>query len=448
MNRVNALVPTEDKQATRWLLILGLICLLVFIATIPLPRVDGHLVGSDGTQYYAILRSLVLDQDFNLINDNDLLDVRNTIVPETGMAANPFAIGSALLWLPFFAVAHVLSLFLNMIGVAVPTNGLSYIYEAAVLIGTIIYAGLGFFFCYKVARRLFDVESSLIATLAIWLAAQGIYYIVAEPSMSHALTIFANALFLFIWYPASPNRTNLQWFLLGLTTALVALVRWQEGVIIIIPLIELFWWAWKKEKTIKVTLQHLLIFSLAVLIGFIPQFLMWNSIYGSPLLIPQGNDFMHWFAPKPLQTLFSTRHGLFTWHPILLLSFLGVIPLWRKDKVLALIVVGAFLFQLYINSVADHWWADDAFGGRRFTGLIPLMTISLAALLNKFKDTRWYKFILLLLLLLVIWNGLSFAQYRLGFIAKDAALTLQEMTIDRMLLPWTLLQKVIGFLLG
>lgn len=446
MNKVRLLVPKTDIYAKRWLIILGGVCLLVFVATIPLPRVDGHLVGSDGTQYYAILRSLVLDQDFNLINDNELLNVRNSIVPETGMAVNPFAIGSALLWFPFFLIAHLLSLLLNFAGLSVPNNGISYLYESAVLIGTIVYASLGFYLCYRVARRLFDVEASLIATLTIWLATQSIYYIVAEPSMSHALTIFTNALFLFIWYPARPNRTHLQWFLLGLITALVALVRWQEGVIILIPLFELLWWVWKKEKSVKQTLLNFLTFAVAVLIGFMPQFLMWNSIYGSPLLIPQGNDFMHWFDPKPIHTLFSTRHGLLTWHPVLIMALIGIAFLWKKDKVLASIAVGAFLFQLYINSVADHWWADDAFGGRRFIGLMPLMIISLAAFINALKDSRWYKYILLLLVLLVIWNGLSFAQYRLGFISKDAALTIREITIDRILLPWLLIQKMLSWL--
>ena len=70
----------------------GLICLLIFIATIPLPRVDNHLVGSDGIKYYAILRSFVLDQDFDFSNDFPLFDASGPIVAETGKVANPYLI--------------------------------------------------------------------------------------------------------------------------------------------------------------------------------------------------------------------------------------------------------------------------------------------------------------------------------------------------------------------
>lgn len=46
-----------------------------------------------------------------------------------------------------------------------------------------------------------------------------------------------------------------------------------------------------------------------------------------------------------------------------------------------------------------------------------------------------------ILLALVLWNGLSFAQYRLGLVSMNAALTFRQMTIDRLLLPWRLLRR-------
>ncbi|MCP4421844.1 MAG: hypothetical protein GY805_34965 [Chloroflexi bacterium] len=418
--------------------------MLVFIAAIPLPRVDNHLVGSDGVKYYAILRSLVLDQDFDFANDFSLLDVAGSTVEATGKVANPFAIGTALLWLPFFLLAHALSLILNTFGFSISTNGVNYLYESTVLIGSILYASLGFFLTYQTVRRLFTVRVALIAILGMWWGTQAIYYIIAEPSMSHAMTILANALFLYIWYPSRPNRSARDWLILGLVTALVALVRWQEGLLALVPIVELGWWVWRKKLSLSKGVRYLLLFSITVLVGFSPQFLMWSQVYGSPLLIPQGANFMHWFSPEPLLTLFSTQHGLITWHPIFLFALLGLVPLWRRDRTLTMVVLGAFLAQLYINSAADHWWADDAFGGRRFTGLIPFLVLPLSALtawVQKHKHLRW---LIIALLVLILWNGLSFAQYRFGFVSKSEALTLRELTLDRLLLPWTIFRLILG----
>ena len=43
-------------------------CLVVFLATIPLPRIDGQLIGGDGAGYYAYLPSVILDRDLDFAN--------------------------------------------------------------------------------------------------------------------------------------------------------------------------------------------------------------------------------------------------------------------------------------------------------------------------------------------------------------------------------------------
>lgn len=444
MKRISIAFPKNTKQARLVLFASAFVCLLIFVATIPLPRVDNHLVGSDGIKYYAILRSLVQDQDFDFANDFALFNTTGPIVAETGKTANPFAIGTALLWLPFFLMAHALSLILNTLGLNLPTNGVSYLYESFVLIGSILYASTGFILIYQTARRLFTNQEVIIATIGLWWATSAIYYIIAEPSMSHAMTIFTNALFLYFWYPPRQNRSARDWLILGLVTSLVALVRWQEGLLAFLPILELGWWVWHKKISLRDGGKHLLLFSIVVLVGLIPQFVMWSQVYGSPLVIPQGENFMHWLAPQPLQTLFSTRHGLITWHPIFLLALLGLIPLWKRDRSLTISIVYIFLAQLYINSSADHWWADDAFGGRRFVGLIPFLVLSLSALAAWFQKKKHLRWLVIMLVVLIAWNGLSFAQYRLGFVSKSEALSLQELTLDRLLLPWTILRSFLS----
>jgi len=429
-----------DRQAKYWLTISGFICAVAFLATVPFPRVDNHLVGSDGVRYYAITRSLVLDRDFDFANDFKLLGVTAALTP-TGLPSNPYGIGTAILWIPFFLLAHLVSLLLNASGVAVPLNGVSYIYEASVCLGTIAYATTGFILAYDAARRTLQgpIPNTFWSVIGMWWATPAIYYLIAEPSMSHGLSIFTMAVFLFTWYPPSPNRSLWDWMKVGIATGLVGLVRWQDGLIVLVPLTELTWWLLRGRLGLPRAAGYLSVVCMTMLLVLSPQFLMWKAVYGALLTIPQGNDFFSWTSPHVLPALFSTRHGLVLWHPIFLLAGLGILLLWRKNRAIALVILYMCIGELLINAAASRWWADDAFGGRRFVGLIPLLVIPLTVLLTKTKR-EWAT---LALVTLIVWNGLSFAQYRLGFVSMSEPLTIRETTIDRLLVPLRLLQKIL-----
>jgi hypothetical protein len=102
----------------------------------------------------------------------------------------------------------------------------------------------------------------------------------------------------------------------------------------------------------------------------------------------------------------------------------------------AILVV--FLGELYVNSASTRWWADDAFGVRRFLSMVPMFAMTLAAAFDRWRP-RWTA--VALVLALTLWNGLCLLQYRLGFVAKHESLTLREMTIDRLLLPVQLARR-------
>ena len=424
-----------------WGIILsGLLCAAIFTATIPLPRVDNHMVGSDGVRYYAITRSLVLDRDFDFTNDYSLLGEK-ALPTVTGLPANAQGIGTALLWIPFFLVAHVLSLLLNLVGLRVPLNGVSYVYEASVCLGTIVYATLGFLMTYRITVRILGsaTPQTLWSILAMWWATPAIYYIIAEPSMSHGVTVFTMAAFLALWFPPSPTRTATRWSMLGLAAGLAALVRWQDGLVILVPLAELGWWCLRGRVSPARALAYLGLFLSVMVVVFLPQLFMWKTVYGSFLTIPQGGGFFSWASPHVLAALFSMRHGLITWHPIFLLGLLGLIPLWKVDRRVALLILFVFAGELYVNSAASHWWADDAFGGRRFVSLIPLLTVPTALLLARMKK----QVAAAVLAALVLWNGLGLAQYRLGFVSMSQALTIREMTLGRLEVPVELVQRLL-----
>jgi hypothetical protein len=142
---------------------LFLFSLLFFLALLRVPRVDGQLIGSDGAYYYVYVRSLVIDHDLNFANEYAyyrLSAITNGPTP-TGLAPNKYAIGPALLWMPFFLAAHLIALVGRALGFGIVADGYGYLYQAAISIGSIVYGTLGFWLAYLCARRL----SSQVATL-------------------------------------------------------------------------------------------------------------------------------------------------------------------------------------------------------------------------------------------------------------------------------------------
>ena len=419
----------------------GAVCALAFIVAIPLPRVDDHLIGSDGVRYYAITRSIVLDGDLDFRNDFELLN--EPVHPtRTGLADNAQSIGTGLLWIPFFIIAHLLALGISATGLSVASTGLGYLYEASACLGTVAYATVGFILTYRTTCQVLGRgfgRSALLSTLAMWWATSAIYYVVAEPSMSHGVTVFTMALFFYWWYRPDEVNTEWRWVRLGLAVGLTTLVRAQDGVVALIPIGELAWRAFRRTSQPSQLLRHLAVFGVVAALCVTPQLAMWRVMYGSFVTIPQGSEFFAWAHPHIVETLFSTRHGLISWHPVHLAAICGLFPLFRLNRAVAGAVTFVFLAELYVNSAAVRWWADDAFGGRRFVSLVPWLTVPLAV---AFERSRRGWVPLALVSALVVWNGMAFVQYRFGFVSKSDALTFKEMTIERLLLPVRLARRL------
>jgi len=127
---------------THYVYIIFLLSLLQSVMPIFL---SNTIIRGDGVGYYAYLRSLVFDRDLNFKNEysyfepafsEDTKPVTTTWakgdVTRTGMVPNTFPVGPALLWSPFYLVAHFVALGLNVLGASIPINGYSLPYQLEV----------------------------------------------------------------------------------------------------------------------------------------------------------------------------------------------------------------------------------------------------------------------------------------------------------------------------
>lgn len=434
-----------ERHSSKILLLVFLLSALAFLATVPLPRSDGMLIGSDGIYYYAYVRSLVIDRDIDFANEYARLfpamDVEKMKTP-TGMTSNQFAVGTALLWVPFFLAAHVLSLALNLVGFSMATDGYGYIYQSAVCLGSIVYGWIGMVLTHRITRNV-SQDTAIVSAVMVIALSNFCYYLVLEPSMSHMCSFFASALMFFLWLDGRKADNPGPYFVVGLAGGLMGLVRQPDATLMLLPVFDIL----LSRTEFLEKRKRIVLIGVGFIAVFWVQMYVWFVLNGSPFLsgyFLDGSQGFTWLSPHLFGVLFSTNHGLFFWHPFLAFSCLGLVCVFRRDRVLAALLCAGFLGQTYLIASWSAWGQGDSFGGRMFIALMPIFVIGTAALLNEVKTKRLRVRIFAgIAALLLLWNVLFILQYRLGYISPGGDNTVRELTAGKIEMVGSLLRRVL-----
>src|SRR5262249_51400645 len=150
----------------------------------------GARIGVDGRYHWAYLTSLVLDRDLdftNQYNDPESGNYYRYGRTPTGRLANPFPIGPAIAWMPFFLVAHAVA---EIAGVPHADAGTTYVHQLITLYSSFLYAFAAIILAYDMARRRFGPGPSLAGALAAALCGPIFHYAVNQPYYAHAPSAF------------------------------------------------------------------------------------------------------------------------------------------------------------------------------------------------------------------------------------------------------------------
>ncbi len=456
----------------------------------------GGRLGGDGVSYYVYTRSLAMDRDLDFTNEYTafgLLTRGDLALPtRTGLRRSIFALGPGLLGLPFFALGEVVARAQSLVGRDVVRTGYGPCHVNATALGGLLY-GFGALACvHALLRRHFRPTLALAAVLLLWGATFLHWYMVQQPLTSHAASACAAAGVVWLWDRGRSRRGVGGHALLGLLIGAAMCVRWQNGVLLVLPALDLLVRAWRARQprpspepqlqghavkgvwggrrppgplkpakeagkthkadptspggslrrhvpqapddsqapaagasphhqplprpharatliapggtapsppdpprsaagvnpaaerslvTLGLSAAALL---LAAALGALPQLAAWKVIYGEWLLAapPHGADFLRLWRPFALETLFSSRHGLLSWTPVLWAGYLGFVPLWRRRPQLAAPLALPLLLMTYVNMCSGDWWAGGSFSNRRFDSLLPIFAPALAAALD------------------------------------------------------------------
>jgi hypothetical protein len=215
---------------------------------------------SDGIGYYAPLRSIVFDG--NLDVSNEYHHFASSTSKFSGEVRWPFpipqyskyTIGMALVLSPFFFIGHLVALLLEVLGVPIATNGLSWPYEFFYSIGSLILGLGGMYLSYRAAQLKFGSFPAIVAVVGVWFGSSLFYYLAIVPSMSHAVSQFLVSAFLYLTLIRDWTQEKRTGLLMGFLLGLAALVRPQNVLFVVVPLF-LIPLKWKSDG--KVVLKDL-----------------------------------------------------------------------------------------------------------------------------------------------------------------------------------------------
>jgi len=405
-------------EKIRGLVYLGLFAFAVTIFLIHYV-VSGQAVYGDGIGYYAHLHSWVIDGDWDYTNEYKHIydhehnnantgvessNVQIVSVAKNGKAENFYGTGVALILLPFYLLAHLLSVVANYLGANLSVEGYSDVYQIISGIGAIFYAITGVYFLEKIINlAVSDEKMSLISSVTLFLSSSLLYYGSFDVINSHFAS-FCLATIFFYYFLSYGNRNSL---LFGLIAGLMSGVRVQDSVIVII-------WAISFWKNTNLFWKKLRKFVIGFSFALIPTMIHWYSVFGNPLehtyLRSILNTYKAKTTPDILGSLFDPTTGLFIRTPLLLILFLFFLYLsWKKEIKLLFHPFVFFLLQFAIITIQGGW-AAAAFGGRMYMSSLTFFGILLGMMVlrcGKKGTSRIY----LILLMFIILNFFSMAHF-------------------------------------
>ena len=458
--------------------------LFALLFVVSLPAVTARLYSSDEVEYFSYLRSLWFDHDVSFENEYRYFfehgiaqtpDFHQTFLEletATGRRINYGTIGCAILWAPFYAMADSLARVTHV----ADANGYSKPYVAAVAYGSAFYGFLTIVLAISAAGHIVRAHA-FSSGLAVWLGTPILFYMYVAPPFSHACSAFAVALFVTVWL-----RTRQTWSIggtiaLGLTGALMAMVREQDLFIALGPALDFALAAFKGKGTSARGLsearsgrarasgggapravneaRHLALVAfagaVAFLIGYLPQLMAYQALNGAPRPSPLVTRKMFWHAPHALQVLADPEHGWLFWTPLAVLALIGLIRLattpdaavakTTEEKAdvrqVALCMLLMVACQVYISGAVESWTVAGAFGQRRFVAVTIFLVVGLAAFQSWIVPRPARRILNVVVVAAVWWNLALTAEFGTGMMdrqklelgrnAYDAFVTLPRM---------------------
>ena len=387
----------------------------------------------DGLDYIETAHSIVFDGDLNTCNEHDFYTLpgyrnhtrrllfqkppkypRFMVTPDytaKGYHFTFFPYGNTLFWTPAFFIGKTLFHIFPSLNRSYSNDGYSIPYLLTLAHWNIFWWLIALRIAYIFLCRFISKDNALLSVIFVTGLGNILPFVFIDISFSHALDFLLITAFLEMRcrvYDTNRLTSSLFWGTLG---GLAFIVRYQDLVLLTIPLIDLsadLFGQLRQRKALKRHLFHAFAFitGFSSIVGI--QCTYWKIVHGYFFISPHtmGALAIPTFKMNSLQTIpmmFSKYHGFLSWMPLMAFAFIGLILLPKHLKRFGWSILLVFILTILYNSTRSEWW-NLGFGVRRFTGFFLILMLGFGLLLQKIPNGFTRRLLVLILTLGVIYN--------------------------------------------
>ena len=423
---LRAPAPTASRQGGRFrtqvsalaglprLLLVGglLVHLLLFLRVAVVFAPDLYLgpSGADRVFYFAYVRSLVFDGDLDFTNEMALWPPSSGLQFQNGQPINKYPVGAPLVALPAYFVTHRVLRAVTPQQTALTGYERPYVYAYA--LSHFVVGMLGLYLLFLALLRYVSPLTSAIAVVGASLGTGLLRYTTTDLIMSHAAASFAASWCLFEAIRIREDPVPLtRWLMLGAASALVPMVRLQNGIFLLVPAVaalEALGAMW--HEYVRTRVVYLVAALGTALLAFMPQLLAWRVMFGAWLANGYSNEMSFtWLAPRVRDVVLL----LAQWVPLLAIGYAGTV--WLAFRRRDLLLAAAAVCGLGTIYVTASWFAVDIVTRTAFDSLAPIavgLAVVAGVLRRVYPGAEWAA-----LVLPALWNVpfLMFHDSSVGF---------------------------------
>jgi hypothetical protein len=399
---------------------------LILLFALAIQFEDAHGVTTDGVIYFTQLRSVIFDRDLDVTAEFAAL----------GQPPRPYHVvplGPTFVWVPLYLAVAVVDAAGRAAGLwTAPGDsvrlGLTLPYVRAALVSSFAIGAAGVVVVHRLLRREFGVWVALTATVLLLGATPLFWYMVYEPSMTHAASFGFVAIFIAAavrWTRVDMPRRHA--VALGALLGLAFITRPQEALFALYPALVMA--AAPASWTVRV--RAALSLARWAALGAL-AFLLAQAVHSYILMSREqfalvgAGGYLTPLSSRWSDTLWSSWHGFLSWSPAVYVAVLGTVIYVRRNQAWASAAVLILLLMAWVNGSTADWPAGWSFGGRRFTSCLVLLAPGLALVVDALVR-RPLTAAAIVGAGAVVWNQLLFVQYSSGMVPKEGPVSFAQL---------------------
>lgn len=364
----------------------------------------------DVSGYYHYLPAVFIYND--IVRQDWMNGINEKYLPSTaydqafphkpsGNKVNKYTSGQAILYAPFFLIAHAYALLSP-----VAEDGYSKPYQIAIWFGGFLISVLGLVLLRKILLNYFKENVTSSTLIAVAIGTHWFEYAAINNGMSHTW-LFTLLCALILSTKKFYEKSN--WYAsigIGVILGLATLVRPTEIIWILLPLL---WGSFTIKERISFfrnNIYKILIAGLFFLAIISIQLIYWKYVSNEWIVDSYSGQGFNWFNPKIWRGLMGVNLGWWLYTPTMLVAMFGWYHFYKMNTPVFKPAIFISIAAVYITLSWAHWEEGGGLGQRNLIQIYPIMAFPLAAFISNLLNTSKGKLLWIIILCANIYYSL------------------------------------------